>query len=575
MKKKNYNNPYENVKSKKLLYQINSLLTKFNIYTSSDILKYILKTTDDIYKDKIVEYVIDIDLDRLSDHIVILFKINKSKFLIIGDKNMLLMELFDQIKNIINVNKNTSIYINGREFDYDDCIERKIINLFKNSSYYEGVYNIEIKNKNVEIQFCELLKNIKNNNIQPIPILPHNITISNDILKILSKRSYNKVVEENKDYLLKQNILFENLEKNQNIPETLKNIIETKKIQNYTKVDLLKIIDENKDINIELLNKILNDLFGGKVEYNVSLGSYSGHISYNFIGLVIKYFYEDKTNNKKIINEENNSRLKSVRSDHQNMIVVDFINKQIKKHFFEYDKNLLFPQNMSGIDVFYLRDTKYIIRIYNNLFKIIDDKLNIDVFTTENDFTKKINMLKNLNNVIIECISYLTYVTINNSYCYSLFNTNNAFGEAMKFCNIHNNYLNYKFLENKYFWKHLIQNIKLNNIFYYCLCNYDVYGKYIYSLFFEDYYKNVKNKFENIKNEIEKYNLNCIQSIFSGKFKINYDDKLLASFLIFSSEEIPQKYYNEKVQTNTNKKVLKNIILEKGMTTVIPKLDSF
>lgn len=586
MKKKNYNNPYENIKSKKILYQINSLLKKFNIYTTNNILKYILKTNDNIYEDKIIEYEIDIDLDRLSDHIVILFKINKSKFLMINEKNMLLKDLFDQVKSIINVNKNTIIYINNREIDYEDCTERKMINLFKNINYYDGVYNVEIKNKNVEITFCELLKNIQNNNIQPVPLLSQNITITNDILKILSKKIYNKVVEENKEYLSGQ-ILANKLDVN--ILGSLKNTIETKNIQNYTKSDLIKILDQNNNVDRDLLNKIINDLFDGKDKYYTYQANNSNQ-KFNFLGLIVKYIYEDKQyhnlyitkENKTLkvnLNEEYNKRAYNTAGGivHINQMSVDYmaLNKLI---MFEYNYSFLFENAyFRGRD--YVCYAKNIIQIHENLFKLLDTFLEINENDNETLFLEKIKKIKNINLVFNECISYLTFVVINNSY-YNYYQIHETrYSTNIPFC-LGSIDINLKFIKNKFFWKYLVQNVKAHNIFHYCLCNYNLYGKYLYDLYIEEYNKDVANNFKNITNDIEKNNMLCIQNIFLQKYTIDYNDDLLASFLIFSSFDkgngnidninkykIILKHNNSNIRLRSNNEIINTINVEFKLAT--------
>lgn len=202
-----------------------------------------------------------------------------------------------------------------------------------------------------------------------------------------------------------------------------------------------------------------------------------------------------------------------------------------------------------------------VLKCHNNIFDYFEKYLSKNL-----DNSKYINIFDTFIN---EIEPYLKYVIINNSYLYiwrKEYKNGNDYITS-------NSSLFYKFelLNDKKFWNYLIKKLKQSDIFYFALCNYNIYGKYIYELFFEDYKDKFINNFEIIENEIEKNNLKNIYKMFCGQYKIDLNDWIFASFIFYSSGtgELEEKYYLEnltkcndigKITINKNNSIYNNIL---------------
>ena len=524
--------------------EVYDLLVKNKIFIDANIFRHLVSTDDNLYNANIVEFSVRVDN---SISIAILFEINESKFILIKNRNTTLGDIFNQIKNIVHVTEDNQIYIDDCETDHNDCVDRKLVNLLKKGNDIFAKIHVEHNKIFLSSKSIFVVKNTQKLNY----FLPKKMIIDNDMLKILTKKSYQNLLENNDQYFTNQ-ILAQNITIPDSLPQNLKDIIEFKKIQNLSDIELLNIIYEGKAMNIQLLNRMIEKLFGGDFNYSISCRKHH-QIERNFHAKVLQYFYDEKKYDD-MTEKEGIDKDQEIAYKNYHPCFEERYDLKRAKYSFQFIPENFYVSEIGGVNDVSVRCSTNVIQIYNNLFRAIDDCLSVDNSTNEIDFNKKIHFIKGLDVVLKECLPYLKYVVVNNSYAYKMFQLTFNHPISINHPWVGNYWTNagknidYKFLKNKYFWKYLIKNINTKDLMIFVLCNPNIYGKYLYWLFLNDCHEQCKDT-----SSTEAKNFDILKNILSEKpFEIDYNDNLFASFVIFSCNGLTEK---QCANDDTNNKI--------------------
>lgn len=249
-------------------FEIKEILKKNNIIILNDIggdlfLRNNTNTNDNFNNDDFIEIDLDFYKDLNKKFIIIYVEIYNNRFLLVyntgkRDNKFSLVYNFDlKLKELINfidhknkITNNTKININAKTYEFEDCIERKLINLLRDKNNNDGYYYFRYSNEDKITMDYFILDDKINSKEKPEIYLPKRINLNNKILNILSKKKYKSLIEKNEKYFNEQKIDIKNIYINVNVPKILKNII-------IRKMNEEKDILENEKKRKKLINIIL------------------------------------------------------------------------------------------------------------------------------------------------------------------------------------------------------------------------------------------------------------------------------------------------------------------------------